>query len=67
MIFMRFPASSYVTIRLVYQGDLGVIRIMMSIMLLLYCIHTVIVVPLLAVIDHRSLNSSYWCMIRMQR
>ena len=35
--------------RLVYQGDLGVIRIMMSVMMLLYCLHTVVIVPLLAV------------------
>lgn len=44
-----FLLDSSIKNRLVYQGDLGVIRIMMSVMMLLYCLHTVVIVPLLAV------------------
>ena len=36
-------------IRLVYQGDHGIIRHLMSIMLVIYILHTLLIVPALAV------------------
>lgn len=44
-LFLAMPIKN----SLVYQGDLGVIRIMMSVMMVLYCLHTVVILPLLAV------------------
>ena len=67
MISMRLILVILLKNRLVYQGDLGVIRIMMSVMLLLYCLHTVVIVPLLAVMFAYFLCFSCWYMTRTLR
>ena len=47
--FMRKDQDPAFIIRLVYQGDHGIIRHLMSIMLVIYILHTLLIVPGLAV------------------
>ena len=44
-----YEQGTYLIGRLVYQGDHGIIRHFMSIMLVIYILHTLLIVPALAV------------------